>query len=67
MNQFKKQEIAIYTTLGIAIMSFLCICGDAMLYLKMLGVYGAITGSVYLIYKTVYFILNKIYPTKNEK
>jgi hypothetical protein len=22
---------------------------------------------VYLIYKTVYFILNKIYPTKNEK
>jgi len=67
MNQFKKQEIAMYTTLGIAVMSFLCICGDAMLYLKMLGIYGAITGSVYLIYKIVYFLLNKIYPTKNEK
>lgn len=56
-----------YTTLGIAVISFLCICGDAMLYLKMLGIYGAITSSVYLIYKTVYYILNKIYPTKNEK
>ena len=56
-----------YTTLSIAVLSFLCICGDAMLYLKMLGIYGAITGSVYLIYKTVYYILNKIYPTKNEK
>jgi hypothetical protein len=67
MNQFKKQEIAMYTTLGVAVMSFLCICGDAMLYLKMLGIYGAITGSVYLIYKIVYFLLNKIYPTKNEK
>jgi hypothetical protein len=67
MNQFKKQEIAMYTTLGIAVMSFLCICGDAMLYLKMLGIYGAITSSVYLVYKIVYFLLNKIYPTKNEK
>jgi hypothetical protein len=67
MNQFKKQEVAMYTTLGITIVSVLGICGDAMLYLKMLGVYGTITGSVYLIYKTVYFILNKIYPTKNEK
>jgi hypothetical protein len=67
MNQFKKQEIAMYTTLGIALMSFLCICGDAMLYLKMLGIYGAITSSVYLVYKIVYFLLNKIYPTKNEK
>jgi len=67
MNQFKKQEVAMYTTLGITIVSVLGICGDAMLYLKMLGVYGTITGSVYLIYKTVYYILNKIYPTKNEK
>jgi len=67
MNQFKKQEIALYTTFGIAIASFLGICGDAILYLKMLGIYGAITSSVYLIYKTVYYILNKIYPTKNEK
>jgi hypothetical protein len=67
MNQFKKQEVAMYTTFGIAVLSFLCICGEAMLYLKMLGVYGAITSSVYLIYKTVYCILNKIYPTKNEK
>jgi hypothetical protein len=67
MNQFKKQEVAMYSTLGITIVSVLGICGDAMLYLKMLGVYGTITGSVYLIYKTVYYILNKIYPTKNEK
>ena len=56
-----------YTTFGIAVLSFLSICGEAMLYLKMLGVYGAITSSVYLIYRTVYCILNKIYPTKNEK
>jgi hypothetical protein len=67
MNQFKKQEVAMYTTFGIAVLSFLSICGEAMLYLKMLGVYGAITSSVYLIYRTVYCILNKIYPTKNEK
>jgi hypothetical protein len=67
MNQYKKQEMAMYITLGIAIGGFLGICGDAMLYLKMLGVYGAITGSVYLIYKTVYCILNRVYPTKNEK
>jgi hypothetical protein len=67
MNQFKKQEIAMYTTLGIAVMSFLCICGDVIFYLKMFGIYGAITSSVYLIYKIVYFLLNKKYPTKNEK
>ena len=67
MNQFKKQEIAMYTTFSIAIVSFLSICGDAMLYLKLLGIYGAITSTIYLTYKVVYYILNKIYPTKNEK
>jgi hypothetical protein len=67
MNQFKKQEIAMYTTTGIGLITFISISSNPVLYIKILASMAAVMGCFVLLYKGILKILNCIYPEANEK
>lgn len=66
MNRYKKDEIALYVTFGTFLLAVGALTGDYLTYAKMLGVFAGTMGIFVLLYKSVRFILNKIYPD-NEK
>lgn len=67
MTQFKKQEIAMYSTLGIGLMTLVAISGDPVLYLKVLASMAIVMGCFVFVYKGILKVLNRIYPEANEK
>ena len=62
MNQFKKQEISIYVTLGIGMLTVGILSGDLKGVLALLMTIIGVSGGFYSIYRLTLFILNKIYP-----
>ena len=66
MNQFKKSEIAMYITGAVFLTAVGLLSGDFLTYIKMVAVFFGFIGVTYLFYKSVYFILGKLYPEKNE-
>jgi len=67
MTQFKKQEIAMYSTTGIGLATLVAVSGEPVLYLKVLASMAIVTGCFVLVYKGILKILNRIYPETNEK
>ena len=67
MTQFKKQEIAMYTTTGIGLITCISISSNPVLYMKILASMAAVMGCFVVIYKGILKILNHIYPEANEK
>ena len=62
MNQFKKQEISIYVTLGIGMLTVGILSGDLKGVLALLMTIIGVSCGFYSIYRLTLFILNKIYP-----
>jgi len=66
MNQYKKNEIALYITGITFIIGVGLLTGDYLNYVKMLGAFFGCIGLVYLFYKSIIGILNKVYPEKPQ-
>jgi len=64
MNQYKKQEVALYITFAAFLIAIGIMSGNIINYLKMLGVFSILIGTGFAFFKSVVFILNKLYPEK---